>query len=208
MAIETPPQAAGPSDLPPDENPPRRWPWMIGLLVLGLVTAAVAVVVTRPEEDKTSALTTDPTAPAVASADAAIIKAYEDASLATQRAFESLSVGPDDPALSATMTDPLLNYIRHQLVDLHGQGIYYEPGGITNSNFHVVERSADRAVLRLCEHQYGYGYNRKGQRLAAPGLPGERRAMEAIAVRDAASGGVWKISSRYPNDGGRECNGA
>ena len=207
MAIETPPLATGPSDLPPDEKPPRRWPWFIGLLVLGLVTfAAGLVVVNTGSDETTSASTTDSTAQSAASADAAIIKAYEDASAATDRAMESLSIGPDDPGLAATMTDPLLNYVRHQITDLLGKGIYYEPGGITNANIRVVERSTDRAVLRLCEIDKSYGYNAKGERLAAPGLPGKRRAMEAIAVRDQAAG-VWKISSRYPFDGGRECDG-
>ena len=203
MAIETPPLATGPSDLPPGEKPPRRWPWFIGLLVLGLVTAAIAFVVTEPSDDKTVESTTNATATPT---DGELIKAYEAASAATDRALENLKAGPDDPGLASTMTEPLLNYVRHQVSDLHGKGIYYEPGGITNANIRVVERDADRAVLRLCEIDRSYGYNAKGERLAAPGLPGKRRAMEAIAVRDSTSG-VWKISSRYPNDGGRECDG-
>lgn len=91
MAIETPPLATGPSDLPPGEKPPRRWPWFIGLLVLGLVTAAVALVVTRPSEDKTVRSTTNATTAATGPSDTELIKTYQDASLATQRAFESLS---------------------------------------------------------------------------------------------------------------------
>lgn len=206
MAIETSPLATGPSARPPGQKAPRRWPWMIGLLVLGLVTAGVTLLVTRPGDDKT-AVAANSTAPAVSSGDAVIIKAYLDAAAATDRAFSSLTVGPDDAQLPATMAEPLLNYVRHQITDLHSKGIYYEPGGITNTSFRVVERSEERAVLRLCENDKSYGYNGKGQRLAAPGLPGEKRAMEAIALRDSATG-VWKISSRYPNDGGRECDGA
>jgi hypothetical protein len=207
MAIETPPLATGPSDLSPHDRPPRHWPWFVGLLVLALVTAGVALLVTRPDDDKTAVAASSTASSSTASGDAAIIKAYIDAGAATDRALENLSVRPDDRSLAATMTDPLLNYVQHQITDLHGQGIYYEPGGITNTNMHVVEYSADRAVLRLCETDKSYGYNAKGERLAAPGLPGKQRAMEAIAVRDPTTD-VWKISSRYPNDGGRECAGA
>jgi hypothetical protein len=203
MAIETPPLTTGPSDRPPDGRPPRRWPWAIALVVLGLVAGAIAFVVTEPSRDKVveSSATTAPTV-----SDAVLIKAYEGAGAATQRAFQNLAIGPDDPALAATMTEPLLNYVRYQITDLHSKGIYYEPGGLTNANFHVVEAGADRAVLRLCETDRSYGYNAKGQRLAAPGMPGVRTAMEAIAVRDSAAG-VWKISSRYPKTDGRECDG-
>jgi hypothetical protein len=202
MAIDTP-LATGPS-LPPGDKPPRRWPWMVGLLVLGLVTAAIALVVTRPSDGTTPGATVDSTIPVV-DEDAVIIQAYEDAQNATIAAFEDLSIGPDYPPLAETMTDPLLNYVRHQITDLHSQGIYYEPDGLTNRNFHVVERDADRAVIRLCENQHGYGYNDQGERQAAPGLPGEDRAMEAIAVRDTT--GVWKISTRYPKTDGKECEG-
>ena len=170
------------------------------------MTAAVALVVTRPSDDKTVESTTNATTAPAGPSDTELIKAYEDASAATDLAAQNLSIGPDDPFLAATMTDPLLNYVRHQISDLHSKGIYYEPGGITNTNFRVVEKGSDRAVLRLCEIDKSYGYNSKGERLAAPGLPGKRRVMEAIAVRDPVSG-VWKISSRYPSDGGRECDG-
>ena len=202
MAIETPPQTIGPGDLPPRGRPPRRWPWGIALAVLALAAGAITFVVTEPSEDKVVDSTTAATV-----SDTVLIKAYQDASAATDKAMESLAIGPDFPPLAATMAEPLLNYVRHQITELHGQGIYYESGGITNSNFRVVERGSDRAVLRLCETDKSYGYNAKGQRLAAPGLPGKQRAMEAIAVRDAAAG-VWKISTRYPNETGTECGAA
>ena len=205
MAIETPPVRSGPGDLPPEGRLPRRWPWGIALVVLALAAGAITFVVTEPSEDKVVDSTTATTAAMVS--DAVLIKAYQDASAATDRAFNSLAVGPDDPGLAATMAEPLLTYVRHQITELHGQGIYYEPGGITNSNFRVVERGSDRALLRLCEADKSYGYNAKGQRLAAPGLPGKQRAMEAIAVRDAGTG-VWKISTRYPNEAGTECGAA
>lgn len=212
MAIETPPLTTGP-DLPSGGRPPRRWPWAIALVLLALLAGAVTFVVTEQSDDKTVEATTTPTPdPGLtptpdAVSDAVLIKAYEDAFAATQRAATSLAVGPNDPALGATMADPLLSYIRHQITELHGQGIYYEPGGITNSRFRVVEKGLERAVLRLCETDKSYGYNGKGQRLAAPGLPGKQTAMEAIAVRDATAG-VWKISSRFPNPAGAECGAA
>jgi hypothetical protein len=204
MAIDTP-LATGPG-LPPTDKPPRRWPWIVGLLVLGLVTAAITLVVTRPADEDISASTTNSTAPAAANDDAVIVKAYEDASDASSAVLEDLALGPDDPRLEATMAEPLLNYIRHQITDLHGKGIYYEPGGLTHTNFRVVERSEDRAVLRLCQIDKSYGYNALGERLAAPGLPGKNTSMEALLVRDAATG-VWRVSSRYPNTGGTECEG-
>lgn len=205
MAIDTPPVTSEPGDLPSRDRPPRRWPWGIALVVLALVAGAIAFVVTERSEDKVIDSTTATTAATVS--DGVLIKAYEDAVAATQRAATSLAVGPDDPALAATMADPLLSYIRHQITELHGQGIYYEPGGITNSRFRIVEKGSDRAVLRLCETDKSYGYNGKGERLAAPGLPGKQKAMEAIAVRDATTG-IWKISSRFPDPAGAECGAA
>jgi hypothetical protein len=204
MAIETP-LATGPSDLPPGEKPPRRWPWFIGLLVLGLVTAAVALVVTRPSHDKTVESTTAATSEASAPEDAAIIKAYLDGWAAWDQVTSSLTESTD--LFAATAVDPLLNFLRVQVADLRSKGIYYEKGGITHTNTHVVERSADRALLRDCMLDRTYGYNGKGERLPAPGLPGERTSMEAIALRDPASG-VWKISSRYPQQAGVGACGA
>ena len=205
MAIETPPVTTETGELPPGSRPPRRWPWGIALVVLALAAGAIAFVVTERPEDKVVDSTTATTAATVS--DGVLIKAYQDARAATDRAFNSLAVGPDDPALAATMAEPLLNYIRHQITELHGQGIYYEPGGITDSNFRIVEKGPERAVLRLCQTDKSYGYNGKGQRLAAPGLPGKQSAMEAIAVRDATTG-IWKISSRFPNPAGAECGAA
>lgn len=201
MAIDTPPLTTGP-DLPSGGRS-RRWPWAIGLVVLVLMAGAITFVVTEPSEDKV----VDSTAAPETVSDTVLIKAYQDAGAATDRAFNSLAVGPDDPALAATMAEPLLNYVRHQITELHGQGIYYEPGGITDINFRIVEKGPERAVLRLCQTDKSYGYNAKGQRLAAPGLPGKQTAMEAIAVRDATTG-VWKISSRFPNPAGAECGPA
>ena len=203
MAIETPPLATGPSDLPPGEKPPRRWPWFIGLLVLGLVTAAVAFVVTEPSDDKT--VEAGSTAPA-AVGDDVLIKAYLDAFAASDAIATNPKASPNDPSLDAVISEPLLGFIRHQLAGFRTQGLVYEPGGLTHANTHVVEKGSDRAVLRSCLIEKGYA-TLNGERRPAPGLPGNRTALEAIAVRDGASG-VWKISSRYPNGGGRECDAA
>ncbi len=207
MAIETPPLATGPSDLPPGEKPPRRWPWFIGLLVLGLVTAAITFVVTEESDDKTAESTTNVTTAAPPGPpDAVLTKAYLDAYAATDAIATNGKASPNDPSLEAVIAEPLLAFVRHQLVGFRTQGLVYEPGGLAHVNTHVVEKGSDRAVLRSCLIEKGYA-TLNGERRAAPGPPGNRTAMEAIAVRDAGSG-VWKISSRYPNSGGRECDAA
>lgn len=205
MAIETPPLATGPPDRPPDKNPARRWPWFIALLVLGLVTAAVAFVVTEPSDDKTVESTTGAMTPAAVS-DEVLIKAYLDAFTASDAIATNPKASLNDASLDAVISEPLLGFMRHQLAEFRTQGLVYEPGGLAHANTHVVEKGSDRAVLRSCLIEKGYA-TLNGERRPAPGPPGNRTAIEAVAVRDASSG-VWKISSRYPNHGGRECEAA
>jgi hypothetical protein len=202
MAIETSPLATGPSDRPPGRNAPRRWPWLLGLLILALVTAAIAFVVTEPSGDKT----VEAGSAAATVSDDVLVNAYVAAFLASDAIATNPKVSPNDPSLDAVVSEPLLGFVRSQLAGFRSQGLVYEPGGLAHSNTHVVEKGSDRAVLRSCLVEKGYA-TVNGERRPAPGPPGTRTAMEAIAVRDAASG-VWKISSRYPNSGGRECDGA
>lgn len=201
MAIETPPLTTGP-DLPPGGRPPRRWPWAIALAVLVLVASAITFVVTEPSEDKVVDSTT---ATAATVSDAVLIKAYEDAFAATEAIATNPKVSLNDPIMERAITEPLLSFARRQFADVRAQGIVYEPGGISHASTHVVEKGADRAVLRSCLIEKGYALQ-NGERRPAPGPPGKRTSMEAIAVRDGATD-TWKISSRFPKDGGGECDG-
>ena len=203
MALETPPVTSGPGDLPPGGRPPRRWPWGIALVVLALAAGAIAFVVTEPSEDKVVESTTATTAATVS--DGVLIKAYEDAFAATEAIATNPKVSLNDPSLERAITEPLLSFARRQFADVRAQGIVYEPGGISHAGTHVVEKGADRAVLRSCLIEKGYALQ-NGERRPAPGPPGKRTPMEAIAVRDGATD-TWKISSRFPKDGGRECDG-
>lgn len=199
MAIQAPPE----QQRPDGHRSPRGLMALsfVGLVLLAIVTFLVGLAVTSDDEGTPTQTTTQPVAVPGgrdAQADQPIIDAY----VASWDAFKALTTDPttsvDDPRLLATTADPLLSLMQRQLGDLRERGDVYDwKGGPIHLSTHVVERSAERAVLGSCIEDPGTTVNAEGE--VQPTTGPARSSIEAIAVRDAA--GVWRISSRYPKEG-------
>jgi hypothetical protein len=173
---------------------------VLPLAVLGIVATAcsstpAAQVTTTTSTTLPAATSSSVTTTTADSQAAAVLAAYR----AGWAAFEGAqkSANPSDPALTATMINPLLQLVRRNLLSDQRQGIISK-GSIT-LHPRIKSLGVTHAVVVDCALDGTELIYRSTGRPVPPVTPTQRLGVHSVLVRSTS--GVWKVADQTVTEG-------
>lgn len=147
-----------------------------------------------PTAASTTTTTMGVTSTTAPSADAAILAAYRAGWAAYEQALKTAD--PTDPALAATMVDPVLEQVRKNLVSYDLNGVVGT--GTTTLHPHVASLTATTAVVLDCTFSRAFLVYKKTGKQVPPVTKPEYDGVKATLVLD---GSTWKVKTQDVTEG-------